>query len=147
MRVVGSVRHLFGHTRVERTFATPRVKHLLACWLHHVFLCAARPDIAWQSVIVGRDKDSAATHEFAGKMRRLGMKAMVEGDTLHIVCNGDTWTFADWSEDGLERTGWLRFATTGDIGAFSKKLAQAGVRHRFEHSRPFDVPQEIVAKP
>ena len=82
--------------------------------------------------------------EFAGKLTRLGLSARVEGATLHVVCSGDRWSFGDWQENGLERTGWLRFSSDGDISALSKVLARAGVRHRFEYSRPFDLVTDDV---
>ncbi len=80
-----------------------------------------------------------SVREFAGKMKRLGHAARVENGSLHIACRGDGWTFGDWQENGLERTGWLRFVCEGDISMLSTVLASAGVRHRFEWSRPFDL--------
>lgn len=58
-KLTGTARDLFGDTRIERTFSTPRAKHLLGCWVRHLALCAAHPNTAWQSVLVGRDKDGA----------------------------------------------------------------------------------------
>jgi hypothetical protein len=80
-----------------------------------------------------------SVREFAGKLKRLGHGARVDGNTLHISVRGDHWMFGDWQENGLERTGWLRFTCDGDISALSRVLAAAGVRHRFEWSRPFDL--------
>ncbi len=77
--------------------------------------------------------------EFAAKMKRLGMKATADAECVHIALHGATWTFADWQQNGLENVGCLRFTTDGHIGVLSDKLAAAGVRHRFEHSRPLDL--------
>ena len=64
-KVVGMARDLFGTTRVERTFSSPRAKHMLACWTRHLTLCATRPGTLWESVLVGRDKDGADVTRFA----------------------------------------------------------------------------------
>ncbi len=63
-KLVGTVRDLCGTTRSERTFSIPRTKHLLACWVRHLALCAAHPQTPWQSVLVGRAKDGAKTYRF-----------------------------------------------------------------------------------
>lgn len=82
--------------------------------------------------------------EFAAKMRRIGVSATVDGGRLTLVCAGETWVFSDWRQNGLEQVGWLTISTDGFIGNLSEKLAGAGVRHRFEHSRPLDLETDDV---
>lgn len=63
-QLVGSVGELFGTKRIERSFSTPKTKHLLAAWVKHLALCAAYPTLRFESVLVGREKDAAQTFCF-----------------------------------------------------------------------------------
>jgi hypothetical protein len=82
--------------------------------------------------------------EFAAKMRRIGMQTSISSGALSLNHRGDHWTFADWLQSGSESVGWLRFTTEGDLSGLSRALAAAGVRHRFEYSRPRDLDTDDV---
>lgn len=74
----------------------------------------------------------------AFKLTRHRMPARVVGPCVDATCNGDRWSFNDWQREGDEWVAWLRFTMSGDVEAFSRRLATHGVRHRLEWSEPFD---------
>ena len=74
----------------------------------------------------------------AFKLTRHSMPARVTGPCVDAVCNGDRWSFNEWEREGDGWLAWLRFTMTGDLGAFSHRLATHGVRHRLEWSEPLD---------
>lgn len=92
----------------------------------------------------GAVRTPLSPREFAAKMRRLGMDAKLTGDGVWLAHRGDVWTFADWQHSGSESIGWLKFTTDGDLSGLSRTLAAAGVRHRFEYSRPRDLETDDV---
>ena len=97
-----------------------------------------------RAYLTGGIKTTLGRRDFVKKLNRVGMRAKLEGGVLHVVSGNDEWQFADWEQDGLEETGWLKFTTDGDIGALSRKLAGAGIRHKFDHSRPGDAKSDDV---
>ncbi len=74
----------------------------------------------------------------AFKLSRHNMPARVIGPCVDATCNGDAWSFNDWERGPDGWTAWLRFTMTGDLAAFSRKLATHGVRHHLEWSQPRD---------
>ena len=66
-------------------------------------------------------------------MRRLASR--VEGGQLLIQCGEEIWEIGDWLADGVGRIGWARMRIMGDAGSLSRRLAQAGIRDKFELSR------------
>jgi hypothetical protein len=75
----------------------------------------------------------------ARKLRRCGVDAALRDGRLHIRCDEHTWAFGDWEPDGIGRIGWIQIKELGDVGTLSRKLAKAGLRHRFEYSRPAEI--------
>lgn len=73
------------------------------------------------------------------KLKRVGLNAELIGSDLHVRCAADTWVFGDWQPDGVGRIGWVGLKVMGNVDMLSSKLAEAGIRHRFEYSRPFDL--------
>lgn len=73
------------------------------------------------------------------KLKRVGLSAELAGSDLHVQCDGETWIFSDWQTDGVGRIGWIGLKVMGNVDMLSGKLAEAGIRHRFEYSRPFDL--------
>lgn len=73
------------------------------------------------------------------KLKRVGLGAEVVKGDLHVRLDGETWVFSDWQPDGVGRIGWIGLKMMGDVSSLSSKLAEAGIRHRFEYSRPFDL--------
>jgi len=57
-RLSGTVPGVCGHLVVEVTASRVRAKHHLQAWVRVAALTAARPDVAWEAVTVGRDPDS-----------------------------------------------------------------------------------------
>ena len=92
----------------------------------------------------GAVRTTLGRREFASKLNRIGLKAKVVAGVVYVTCGQDQWSFGEWEQDGLEETGWLHFTTEGDIGTFSRKLAEHGIRHKFDHSRPFDLQTDDV---
>lgn len=75
-------------------------------------------------------------HTLARKLTRAGMPASVAKGRLSITCGEDDWHFESWEPTGLGQTGWLAFSVSGDVGALSRHLAAADIRHKLDHSRP-----------
>jgi hypothetical protein len=92
----------------------------------------------------GAIKTNLTLRQLASKLTRVGMPALASDGVLYVRCGGDNWTFGDWQPDGMGLIGWLRFTTEGDIGTLSRQLAIHGVRHKFDHSRPFDMTTDDV---
>jgi hypothetical protein len=86
----------------------------------------------------GALRTALSNAEFAKKLKRFGVRAHTEGDMVVIEDGGDVLRFGDWESNGLERTGWLSF-TTADVFTLSRRLAEAGIPHRLEWSRPAEV--------
>lgn len=76
----------------------------------------------------------------AFKLSRHNMPARMRpiGPCVDASCNGHRWTFNDWERDGDGWIAWLQFTMSGDLEAFSRRLATHGVRHRLEWSRSKD---------
>ena len=87
----------------------------------------------------GAVKTNLGMTAFARKLTRAGLPTAYTGGTLSVTCGDDQWTFAEWESNGFGQTGWLSFSAKGDIGTLSRRLAAIGVRHMFDHSRPFDL--------
>ena len=73
------------------------------------------------------------------KLNRQGLHARMRGNDLLVDCGDETWTFDVWQNDGVGRIGWVQMKPLGDAGALSRLLARAGIRHRFDYSRPRDL--------
>jgi hypothetical protein len=75
----------------------------------------------------------------AFKLTRHNIPTRVYGPCVDASCNADRWTFNEVERD---KDGgyvvWLQFTMTGDLEAFSRRLATHGVRHRFEWSESKD---------
>ena len=69
------------------------------------------------------------------KLKRAGLRAELTGGQLRIQCGEEIWEFAGWLADGVGRIGWARMRIMGDAGSLSRRLAQAGIRDKFEYSR------------
>ena len=71
-------------------------------------------------------------HAMPSRMRSLG-------PCVDATCGADRWTFNDWQRDADGGwIAWLQLTMTGDLGAFSRRLATHGVRHRLEWSESAD---------
>jgi hypothetical protein len=73
------------------------------------------------------------------KLKRVGLRVEMTSGQLRIQCGDEAWEFGDWEADGVGRIGWARMRILGDAGSLSRRLAQAGIRHKFEYSRPRDL--------
>jgi hypothetical protein len=90
----------------------------------------------------GAIASNLSPRELAMKLTRHGMPARLSDDWLEVKFSGARFIFGEWEPDGMGQRGWLRFTTEGDLGGFSRALAQHGVRHKFEHSRPRDLDRD-----
>jgi hypothetical protein len=73
------------------------------------------------------------------KMRRAALKAEMVGQQLRVQCGDEDFIFDAWESDGVGRIGWLQLKILGDVGTLSRKLSEAGIRHKFDYSRPRDL--------
>lgn len=87
----------------------------------------------------GAIHSNLSVRHLASKLTSAGLPARVEGGVLRVSCDGATFAFGEWADEGMGRIGWLQFTTEGDIGTLSRRLARLGIRHCFDLSRPADV--------
>jgi hypothetical protein len=73
------------------------------------------------------------------KLKRNGLDACMQAGRLLIACDGETWELDDWQPDGIGLIGWIEVKMLGDVGVLSRRLARAGIRHKFDYSRPRDL--------
>ena len=73
------------------------------------------------------------------KLERAGLKAEMRDGRLHVACDDESFVFGAWEADGVGRIGWLEMRIITDVGRLSRRMAQAGIRHRFDYSRPRDL--------
>jgi hypothetical protein len=73
------------------------------------------------------------------KLNRVGLKAASMGGNLQIRCGDEGFIFSDWEPDGVGRIGWLQLKIMGDVSVLSRRLSEAGIRHKFDYSRPRDL--------
>jgi hypothetical protein len=85
-----------------------------------------------------------ALGELARKMNAGGLVVSTCGDELTVEWQDDRFVFAAWEGGALDRVGWLRFTTKGDVGGLSWQLAKLGIRHPLELSRPRDLETDDV---
>jgi hypothetical protein len=83
---------------------------------------------------------------FACKLGRHKMPSRLSQGCVEATCGGDRWTFQDWSREGDQWTGWLRFSMIGDLEALSRRLATHGVRHMLEWSAPRDADTDHIRR-
>lgn len=95
-----------------------------------------RCDTAYATGAIRTNLDFAI---LVSKLKRVGLGATVVNGDLQVTCGGDTWIFGEWEPDGLGRIGWIGIKTMGNVSHLSSKLAELGIRHKFEYSRPFDL--------
>jgi hypothetical protein len=79
------------------------------------------------------------TPHLVEKLKRSGLKAEAKGSQLTITCGDEEFVFAEWERDGVGRIGWLQMKLLGDVSVLSRQLSEAGIRHRFDYSRPRDL--------
>lgn len=97
----------------------------------------------------GAVKTTLDPKALAYKLTRHNMpaRALAAGPCVDATCNGDRWSFNDWQREADGSwTAWLRFTMTGDLEAFSRRLATHGVRHRLEWSVPYDANTDHIRR-
>jgi hypothetical protein len=87
----------------------------------------------------GGIRSNLGTADLVAKLRRAGLAAACERKGLVVRCGDEEWSFSSWQADGVGRIWWIETKALGDVSGLSDRLARAGIRHRFEYSRPRDL--------
>ena len=73
------------------------------------------------------------------KLKRVGLRVEFKDRRLAITCGDEQFDFGDWAPDGVGRIGWMEMKLLCDLSRLSRALSKAGIRHRFDYSRPRDI--------
>jgi exodeoxyribonuclease V gamma subunit len=65
LELVGRLGHVYGDTRVERTYSTVRAKHRISAWLRHLAWCAMCPSERPTTLLIGRQGKNAELTRFS----------------------------------------------------------------------------------
>jgi exodeoxyribonuclease V gamma subunit len=65
IHVLGRLDHVYGDTRVERTYSTVRAKHTISAWIRHLAWCATCSSDRPTTLLIGRQGKAAELTRFA----------------------------------------------------------------------------------